>query len=427
MEVGRFLGLERSWEYIPLVNGVFCAISLALPLGIYRLGQRIMQEEGAIFAFLLGLFWWHFLFFAHKPMPGILATYALVWVCVLLYSKPTFLNLIVLGVLTGSVLVLRFQLLPVIGILGLIAIVRLHASVWPALVSTVVIIVLAGLLDLWTWGGFLFSFFENLRLNFSHDISSVFGVSDLTFYSRELLRQTVGMAVIALPGIMLLWRPFWPVFVAVMIGIVALHIPGHKEFRFILWTLPFVLLAVAAGLVWVLQMPGTKIATRLLPLAVVAFWSLGAGALGFYFKEVRARPELDLRQVFLEIARDDDVTGVDLTLVNVLWWQTHGYYTLNHPVPVYFRGWHSFDPEPERTARRAHVSHLVTGPDEPPPPGYALASRVGMYQILTPTSAPERVSLLTYDFSAPLPTPADKFLGLEKRATPLEISRRFAP
>jgi hypothetical protein len=398
-------GLDTPVEYIPFVHIILCAISLVLPLGLYRLGQVILDERGARYCFLFGLLWWHFAYFAHKPMPGILATYALVWCCVFFYRPPTRRNLLLMGALAGGVLVLRYQLLPVIGILGLFLLVRLTWRSWPALLTFCGVILLAGLVDLWTWGGFLFSFFENFRLNFEYNISAVFGVSGWDYYAYVVARETAGLVALGALGAVLILKRSWPLLIAVLAGVIALHIPAHKEFRFLIWALPFVFLGVSACLRpmdrW-LEGRGIPLGTAFVALLI---WS--GAILGYLVASNHAwhAKALDLRAAFVTLSKDPAVTGVDASGTGIRWPASYGYFTLGHAVPVYFAEYAATPSSEERAARAPHISHIVTDRDAAAPVGFELLQEIDSLRIWAASEPKQQVAVT--DLQQRLSLPAD--------------------
>lgn len=422
LEIGRFIGFDTPDLYIPFVAILLSALSLVLPLGMYRLAQHILDEEGAIIAFFFGLFWWHFLYFAHKPMPGILATYALVWCFVFLFRQASLKNLLICGLLAGLVLVLRYQLAPVFGILGLFAIIRLGWSVWPAFLSSITVIVLAGLLDMWTWDVFLFSFVENFRLNFAYDISSVFGMYSWGFYIEELTRQTAGLGILALFGTILVLKTSWPIVVAVIAGVAALHIPAHKEFRFIVWALPVLFIALAAVVCYISNK--WRYSALLKRVCFLSFALAGVVVTAFAVNPLDTwkRDHLALRSAFLAISGDERVTGLELRTLHGVWWRTYGYYALGRPVPVYFfdhgapsgtPGW-STSGTPGWGDRSNYVSHIVTEEGNEPPLGFELISEDGGLQTWRSTKPTKQADVSTLQLLAPLPK-NDQLLALQPK------------
>lgn len=246
LEICFWLGLDRPNEYSFAIGIFFSLISLFLPVGMYRVAQLVSNEGAAIFALLIGCFWLDFVYLGPKPMPDALATYLLVWACYVYLLPTTKTRLFTIGLLLGLVVVLRYQLLPVVGGLGLILIYQHRYGIWPTLIAGVLVTVASGLVDLWTWGGFLVSVVENFRLNFLNDISSVFGRESGFFYLHEAAVRSGGILLLSLVGLPLLDRRAYPFLMCVGLGIFALHIPAHKEYRFITFALPFLLIAFSA-------------------------------------------------------------------------------------------------------------------------------------------------------------------------------------
>ncbi|MFL4468335.1 hypothetical protein ACERZ8_00055 [Tateyamaria armeniaca] len=241
--VADVLGLDQPHEYAFFLKTVLCLISLSLPIAMYRLTQVLWSEQAAILSLLLGCFWHHFLYVAHKPMPGILAMYGLLWLVLWMVRPQTRARVFAFGLMLGLVFTLRYQLVPVLGLLWLIALYRLRAgALGLMLLGNALALALAGGLDWIFWGGFLSSFIDNFRLNFLYDIASNFGEQEVLFYAKRLIVESGGLFVIGLIGVALLWGRIWPVAVAMAIGVLAFHIPAHKELRFVLWIMPLALI-----------------------------------------------------------------------------------------------------------------------------------------------------------------------------------------
>lgn len=410
LQIAGFLGLDAPWEYALFVETVFCVISLALPIGMYRIAQLVFDERVAIAAFLAGCFWGHFVLNAHKHMPGVLAMYLLVWLVLLMLRPATTRRLIAIGVISGLITVIRFQLLPVVGTLALYGIVRYGKAVWIPYAGGFAVIAAAGVLDWWFWGGFLFSFFENFRLNFTYNFSSeFFGQQSLAFYAVNVFLETGGLALLALAGCFVMPRALWPHLAALGLGFLAFHIPDHKEFRFVIWLLPFFGLSTAA-LAFAIRDRANATGKGLVLVAVAA-WSIVA-SVGFV--AVRGGHALesvvgdrwskhnDLRQIFFDLHDDTGLTGVELLSSKARFWDAPGYYELHRQVPIYYWAWHNFLPETEKQAFRHHVSHVVTEIDEPLPAGFVEIGRYGRFA-LAQGRYPETTGDIaqTYDFRVP--------------------------
>jgi hypothetical protein len=263
--------------------------------------------------------------------------------------------------------------------------------------------------DLWFWGSFLFSYFENFRLNFIIDIASFFGTMHPTFYLFEMIRQTWGLLLPALLGLWLLWRGAWPFGLAVLVGLAAFHVPGHKEFRFIIWVLPFVFIALSAALVTIVGLSRYRPGLRRAAIGGLAMWlTLATGAqlwqlYGPPGSQTRHRAEL--WQAFHALSRERDVNALKILTPDVPWSWTPGYYGLGKPVPVYFWGWQEPCRDAGCRARVTPASHLVTGPGISVRRGYGLLQEFGAYRIWQADNAPAAEDFDDYDPRVPVPRP----------------------
>lgn len=127
------LGLDRPDIYVPTVRLVFCAISLSLPLSVYRIAQALLDEGAARLALVGTAFWYELIFFAPTPMPDALAAYAFFAALAFLFGRAGSGAALAFGILAGLTLALRFQLAPMVGVAMLIAalaLARLAGAPW---------------------------------------------------------------------------------------------------------------------------------------------------------------------------------------------------------------------------------------------------------------------------------------------------------
>lgn len=408
LELCFLSGLDRPSEYGFVVGAVFSLLSLSLPIGMYRAAQLVTNERAAIFALLLGCFWLDFVFLGPKPMPGAIATYVLVWACYAFLLPTTRNSLFAIGLLLGLVVGVRYQLLPVVGCLGLCLAYQHRLGAWPALVSGGLVTIAFGLVDLLAWGGFLFSFVENFRLNFLDDISSVFGREPGYFYLQETAIRSGAILWVSLVGVAFLNRRAYPFLTCVGVGIVALHIPAHKEYRFITFALPFLLIAFSALLA---ALVGSTVAQgrRRMPISAVLILWIGATiAANAYFRSgppgSHERSLVAMRQVFHAIAEDSPVTGVEMLTPSMPWWDTFGYFGLGHRVPIYFAHWHDRLPMDVRSSRLGHVSHVITEDPADAPAGFELLVRKSSFHVWKRVGPATSEPPAAFDLRAPLPT-----------------------
>ena len=116
------VGLGQPAWYVGGIKLMFCAISLAVPAGMYFFARRHFDEAAARAALLAGAFWYELAGFAHKPLTGFVATavlMALLALCVQpLRNRPGVAWLAaLLAVLAAAI---RMQYAPLaLGLLGL--------------------------------------------------------------------------------------------------------------------------------------------------------------------------------------------------------------------------------------------------------------------------------------------------------------------
>ena len=116
------VGLGQPAWYVGGIKLMFCAISLAVPAGMYFFARRHFDEAAARAALLAGAFWYELAGFAHKPLTEFVATSALMALLALcvqpLRNRPGVAWLAaLLAVLAAAI---RMQYAPLaLGLLGL--------------------------------------------------------------------------------------------------------------------------------------------------------------------------------------------------------------------------------------------------------------------------------------------------------------------
>jgi phosphatidylinositol glycan class B len=197
------IGLDRPEVYQPAVRLVFCAISLSLPLSVYRIAQAMLDEAAARLALIAAAFWPLLIYFSASPMPDALAAYTLFAALALLSGPPTYLSSLSFGALAGLTFALRFQIAPMLGPAILIAVWRWRSRGWLALVGFGAVISLAGALDAYTWDRWFSSVVTNVELNLFAHVSDAFGTEPAYFYLVILAISSAGLAYFGAFGLAL--------------------------------------------------------------------------------------------------------------------------------------------------------------------------------------------------------------------------------
>ena len=74
LKLFAIVGLGEPFWYVGGVKLLFCALSLAVPAGMYCFARRHFGETAARVALLAGAFWYELAGFAHKPLTEFVAT-----------------------------------------------------------------------------------------------------------------------------------------------------------------------------------------------------------------------------------------------------------------------------------------------------------------------------------------------------------------
>lgn len=412
---------EVGWTtpptYIPAVTTILCLVSLALPIGIFGMVGNLLGRRTATVALVLACFWPDFVYNASKPMPTVLATYCIVCAIWLATGPRSGSRLFAAGLLAGLALVIRYQLIPFIGLLGLWYIYRLGRLSTHMILGTICsVAMLGGLLDWVTWGGAFYSFIENFHLNFSPEVSNEFGTGPVLFYPISFAAYTFGLVVPAGIGLLSEWKRLLPYLITVTIGALFFYLPAHKLYRYLFWTIPFLLIGLAClfeklrsdSHEWQLRY---GISTRNLGTWVFVFITLNNLA-SLQLSPVTGYTFLarygDQVQAMDEIAEMHGVTGIYASS-GFFWWQTTGYYGLGKDIPVYFNGLDGNIRASGLRLLNAHVSHWLSTTRDAPQ-GWKLVDRIGRLMIFA-NPKPTTVKFpADWTFQVPIPSGVAHFL-----------------
>ena len=243
------VGLGQPRWYVGGVELTFCAISLAIPAGMYFFARHHFSEASARAALLAGAFWYELAGFAHKPMTEFVATAALVPLMALCV-RPAGLRersvwpAVGLAVLAGAV---RLQYAPFALVLLGVVFVRSQNKTRLALAAAGLVLAV-GVFDAVTWDGGLFhSYVTNVRFNLALGAMRA-GESPPWQYLEWLAIAGAGLGVPCVVAALL--RPGRYAFLLALITLVlAIHsLQEHKEYRFVFVVVPLWLL-IGADLV----------------------------------------------------------------------------------------------------------------------------------------------------------------------------------
>ena len=411
------VGLDSPLAYQPVIKFIFCGISLALPLSVYRIGQSLLDETGARLALLASTFWYELVYVAHTPLADALATYALFGALMYLFQPRSRSAVLAFGVLVGLTLILRYQLAPPVLIMSAIAAFRWGWRGWPAVLTLTVVLVLSGALDAYTWGIWFSSIIYNLELNFFEDIAGQFAREPVDFYFVSLAVMSLGLAYLGFLGLALSWRQTWPLSAVGLTLLLAFTVVSHKETRFIFALTPIYLIGIAALLtgepIRRALSAGTtvRIATFLLAptllMLLVTVITVGTSL------TIERDP---LQQAYLMLSERSDVEGL-IDDSGRRWYLAPGYYYLHRNVPIYRRGM-----SPDTTIAAAletptrFVTHWITRSDVSPSADYTLLAQIADFWIWQRSGGfgPTEVAP-GYTNNAPFPMEVETLAAIQPR------------
>ena len=241
------LGFGEPRWYVAGVKLAFCAVSLAIPAGMYFFARRHFSEAAARGALIAGAFWYELIGFAHKPMTEFVAT-TLLMALLALIVRPAeaaraqaVWSAAALAVFVGAV---RLQYAPIAALLCGIVLVR-TAKRMRLLAVTAGLALAVGIFDAVTWDGRLFhSYVTNVHYNLILGPMRA-GESPPWQYLEWLALAGGGLGVLCIAGAA--WRPRRYGFLLALIALtLAMHsVQSHKEYRFVFVVVPLWLLIAA--------------------------------------------------------------------------------------------------------------------------------------------------------------------------------------
>ena len=410
-------GLGQPAWYVGGIKLTFCAISLAVPAGMYFFARRHFDEPAARAALLAGAFWYELAGFAHKPLTGFVATAVLTALLALCLRPPRSRPGIVwlaalLAVLAAAI---RMQYAPLA--LALLGVYFLRAGQGAApkkgvmgvrarlALATAVCFLAVGVFDAVTWGGGPFhSYLTNVRFNVA--LSEVSGSSDSPGYQYLwwLALAGAGLSVPCAAAALCDLRRYGFLLALITLILILHSAQPHKEYRFVFAVIPLWLL-IGADVVARLAMPAGRAAPAAgtaRPLRVYA--AVGAVFAGISLAGIlNALPRqhevyegaYTPRGLVIRFIRGQDpvfrayrylaeAPGVEAVWhVDRHYHSLPGYYYLHRKIPFYDvaagygNGLHG-----DAETIRASASHLVSGNPNVSVPGYTLEKEFGGIRIL---------------------------------------------
>lgn len=285
MRIGNAIAPDSNL-YLLLPRLTVAALSCAIMVAAWRLGNRVSRLHGLVALFVTSI-WFELVYFAAHTLTEPLATATFLSAAAVLLRRQTLSGraLFLGGALLGLTAILRFHYLPAIAVLALAAGQWEFRERWrPLAGGGLAALACAGLIDL-GMGATPFNWIvENFRMNIIDNRAAEFGVSGPFAYVDNLLGQW-GLAVVPLILLAALGARRYPaLFWAAMVNLGVHMLIGHKEYRFIFLTVSIFVILAAMGSVDLMERlrkgaPRLRDSPLLTPLALLTGWALLSGSL----------------------------------------------------------------------------------------------------------------------------------------------------
>ena len=289
-------GLGQPFWYVGGVKLAFCAVSLAVPAGMYFFARRHFDEAAARAALLAGALWYELAGFAHKPMTEFVATALATALLALCARGPREAGpgaawlAALLAVLTAAV---RVQYAPLaLALFGLFLLRAGKAARAHAAAAALAFLAAVGVFDALSWdGGAFHSYRANFEFNLAIDRPAVWPGYQ---YPLWMLYTGGGASVLCMAAALLDPRRYGFLLALIAAVLVVHSLEPHKEYRFVFAVVPLWLL-VGAGAV-------SRLAGR------------GAGAAWVYGTAAAVFASASLAGILNALPRQDDGLGAGLAI-----------------------------------------------------------------------------------------------------------------
>jgi hypothetical protein len=395
----KLLQIDDPSQYALVVKAVFCFFSISLIYSVYVIVRNIASEAAARLAGAFTCFWYELIYFAHKPTPEVLSTYLLMGALALAVSRPDYRRPLLFGLLFGLSFAIRLQYLPVLFVMALAVYFtwRKNELVKSGLVFLAVI-GMTGCLDYLTWGQFFSYYYQNYLFNYLYKTSELFGTMPAYFYLYAIAFVSMGIFLLTIPSSLFLLSMTWLPVACVFMNILPHSLIAHKEYRFILVSIPLLLILTAV--------PVTESIAKYIATAKQKyFYSLAVGIMisisvvGLFDKlpferMIYPQPIYSSQNIirsYTFLYNDPDLVAI--LNMSTQWWKTGGYYYLHRDIPIYFPN-HLSDKNIRFNEIEKYVSHIICPAGTPDIKGFKTITTIGSLEIRKQITPPARYMII---------------------------------
>ncbi len=338
-----------SSGYLGAVAVVLAALSLAPVAAAFALGRAEGGTARGVVAGAACALWFELVFFAPKALTEVVAAHVLVLGLLLADPRrPRRWTTVACGACLGLAAMLRIQLAPAVAVAALWTL-RGPRRREALLLGIGPVVLLAGILDWFTWSHPFHSYLQGAWLNLVEGRSHRYGVLPWFAY-LEMLGRTWGPALLLLGPAAVLGSRRRPDLAAMAAAVFATHSAvAHKEYRFVYPALALLCILAALGTAeavgWLERHLPPPLAAAA-PAAAIALW-MGLSVQRAVAFDTRAtglsrtlgvetshwRLYASTLDAFDALALDGSACGVGL--LGVGWAFTGGYAHLHRDIPIY--------------------------------------------------------------------------------------------
>jgi hypothetical protein len=329
----------RGALYLVLPNLTMAMASLSTVWAAWSLGARVSPLHARVAA-LVAAIWYEFIYFApHVTSEGLAIICILPAAAILLdHDRWSSRRLMLAAALLAAAAGFRFQYLPAVATLVLIACWGRFGRAWPALLLGVCIGLAPCALVDWAMGQVPFAWIaENIRLNVVESRAAAFGASGPLGYLADIWPRTALWTIPLLLFSAVGAKRYPALAWAAVVNFVFHSAIGHKEYRFILLSTAIVVILAAIGTVdglRALERKDGSAAGRLGPRLLIFVWlaaSVSCGLGGFRSEWMKFHPAM---AAYARLR--DDPSACGLAIDHYRWTITGGYSYLHRPIPIYY-------------------------------------------------------------------------------------------
>jgi hypothetical protein len=232
--LGRALSPDPAVWY-GCVTAMMIALSGVTVVGAYRIGRAAGARTHGLWAAFVTAIWCEGVYWSTHFLADSLGAMLLVASLAAAAGPPARSRRadVALGALLGLTFLVRMQLGPALGLIGLASLHRARGrNIVPLTLGALVPLLLAGALDWAAWGAPFRSFLAYLRLN-SGGVADSFGVQPPLFYLQRAAAAW-GWTAVPILGLAALGTRRAPLLLAVvLVTALAFSLVPHKEYRFV--------------------------------------------------------------------------------------------------------------------------------------------------------------------------------------------------